>query len=333
MIRELSSYRDDSLDPFRNIGVEEFFLDSVRPGECRLYLWRNRNTVVIGRNQNCWKECRVKELEADGGHLARRLSGGGAVYHDEGNLNFTFLMPTADYDLERQSEVILRAVAALGIRAERTGRNDLTVDGRKFSGNAFCHRGAASYHHGTVLIRTDGAKVARYLSPPADKLASKGVASVRSRIVNLSELKPELNPELAAASLLSAFAEVYGLPAPRPVAAGEIDWADVEARRQRFASNEWRFDRAIPFQFEMERRFAWGSVAIRIDADSGRVAAAAVESDALDQDFILGLAESLRGQPFASAALAAAVAAKFAGQAERAMAVGDVLAWLGEQAF
>ena len=102
MIDKLKLYRGQSFDPFFNLAVEEYLLQNTDEGCCTLYLWQNQNTVVIGRNQNAFKECRTTLLEDEGGKLARRLSGGGAVFHDLGNLNFTFLVPTADYDLDKQ---------------------------------------------------------------------------------------------------------------------------------------------------------------------------------------------------------------------------------------
>lgn len=108
MIEKLLIYNSDTLDPYLNIATEKYLLETVNAGCCILYLWQNKNTVVIGRNQNAWAECRTTLLEQEGGFLARRLSGGGAVYHDTGNLNFTFLMREEDYDLDRQLTVIDR---------------------------------------------------------------------------------------------------------------------------------------------------------------------------------------------------------------------------------
>lgn len=167
-------YKSDSLDPWYNLAVEEILLDTVRDGFI-LYLWQNRDTVVIGKNQNPWKECRVRMLEKDGGYLARRLSGGGAVFHDLGNLNFTFLMNRSDYDLEKQVNVILTAVRSLGIPAEKNGRNDLVINGRKFSGNAFCFRKNSAYHHGTILVSSSLEKMTKYLQVPEEKSDPKGL--------------------------------------------------------------------------------------------------------------------------------------------------------------
>ena len=137
MIKRLQLFRTDCTDPHRNLAVEQALLEMVGEDTCILYLWQNRHTVVIGRNQNAWRECRTGQMETDGVFLARRLSGGGAVFHDLGNLNFTFLVRKPGYDLNRQLGVIVEACRLMGIPAERSGRNDVLTGGRKFSGNAF----------------------------------------------------------------------------------------------------------------------------------------------------------------------------------------------------
>ena len=140
MIDKLSYIESKTFDPYKNLALEEYLMLSCGENECILYLWQNKKTVVIGRNQNPWKECRAENLRSDGGFIARRLSGGGAVYHDTGNLNFTFLIRKDNYSVSKQLDVIIRAVRKLGITAVRSGRNDILTDGRKFSGN-LCKRG------------------------------------------------------------------------------------------------------------------------------------------------------------------------------------------------
>jgi lipoate-protein ligase A len=300
--------------PYRNIALEKFLLDEVPRETCILYLWQNRQTVVIGRNQNAWTECRVEELEGEGGFLARRLSGGGAVFHDLGNLNFTFLVSREDYDLERQSSVILQAVRNLGIEAEMSGRNDIETGGRKFSGNAFYRGEKNAYHHGTLLVRADIEAAGRYLSVSREKIQSKGVESVRSRIVNLAECKPDITVPALAGSLRAAFAGIYRVKAeelapadlgdPFPGAAARL--AELETW---FSSPDWKYGKNPPFRFKAERRFSWGGVDIRFDVDRNRITGARIFSDAMDSGFILEAAEKLRGCPFEPRAVAEQLAA------------------------
>ena len=161
---DLILIRSSSLNPYENLGLEEYLTTHTKPCQCILYLWQNAPTVVIGRNQNCWAECRLDAMKEDGVLLARRLSGGGAVYHDLGNVNFTFMARTPLYSVERHLDVILTALSYLGIRGEKTGRNDLTVQGKKFSGNAFYRQGEYCCHHGTLLLDTDAGAMGRYLA-------------------------------------------------------------------------------------------------------------------------------------------------------------------------
>lgn len=296
MIRGIALYESGSTDPYYNLALEQHLLESAQD-RCILYLWQNENTVVIGRNQNPWKECRTTLLSQEGGHLARRLSGGGAVFHDLGNLNFTFLMPQADYDLDRQLSVIREAVCSLGIPAEKSGRNDILANGRKFSGNAFYKNGRQAYHHGTLLVDADMEKLNRYLSPSKAKLQAKGVDSVRSRVVNLKELEPEITVAALKEALIRSFGQIYGLPT-RQLADEELDPQRLEALTQRNQSWEWNYGHKLPFTFECEERFPWGSLNIQLQIDRGIIRQAKVYSDAMDWSLAPALEHCLTGCRF-----------------------------------
>lgn len=300
MIDRLQIYESEGFDPYRNLAIEQHLLESVLGGCCLLYLWRNERTVVIGRNQNAWAECRTALLSEDGGHLARRLSGGGAVYHDLQNLNFTFLMQSEDYDLARQLSVIQRACALCGIETEVSGRNDLLAQGRKFSGNAFYHHEGRSYHHGTLLVDTDGEAMKLYLSPSKAKLQAKGVESVRARVVNLKELDPSITVETLKAAMKSAFSEVYGLP----VSATPVpDEARIKALTAHYASEEWLFGQRLPFMFRCERRFSWGGIELQFSVDRGVITEARAYTDDMDTETAPAIQKALACCPFSLAAL------------------------------
>ena len=300
MIDRIRLFESDGFDPHRNLAIEQHLLETVEGGCCLLYLWQNERTVVIGKNQNAWAECRTTQLFEDGGRLARRLSGGGAVYHDRGNLNFTFLLREENYDLMRQLSVIQRACSLCGIETEISGRNDLLAAGRKFSGNAFYHHEGRAYHHGTLLVDTDAEAMHRYLSPSKAKLAAKGVESVRARVVNLSELNPAITVEMLKAAMKTAFSEVYGLPLLSPPV---VDDARVEALAARYASDEWLFGRKLPFTFRCESRFPWGGIELQLSVDRGVVTDATVYTDDMDPETAPKLSAAFSNCPFSFAAL------------------------------
>ncbi|MEG1999997.1 MAG: lipoate--protein ligase [Evtepia sp.] len=300
MIRKLSVVQEESYDPYHNLAVEQTLMETVRPDECILYLWQNQKTVVIGRNQNAWRECRAEALSNDGGQLARRLSGGGAVYHDLGNLNFTFLLHKENYDLSRQLNVILEACRILEIPAERSGRNDIVTNGRKFSGNAFYTQGERSYHHGTLLLDVDTANMGRYLNPSTAKLAAKGIASVRSRVINLKELCPGLTISFLQMVLMEAFSHVYGL-SPHLIQCGAPE--RVAELTKRNASWDWLYGQPLPFTCACEARFSFGELRVEFQVKSGLIYDARVYSDAMDWDFAAPLQTRLIGCRFDSIAL------------------------------
>ena len=325
MIRHTRVVMAEGTDPVRNLALEAYLLENVPADTCALYLWQNAHTVVIGRNQNAWRECHVTRLQEDGGTLVRRLSGGGAVYHDLGNLNFTFLLPAADCDVARQQEVILRAVRSYGLPAERTGRNDLEVSGRKFSGNAFYRQADRAYHHGTLLLHADMERMSRYLSVDPQKLSGKGVSSVRARVVNLCALNPAVTVEGMREALIKAFGEVYGCT-PRPFFPGAEARARLRALQAQFASWDWIYGRPIPFTWRAQKRFAWGSMDICLEVNAGRVVRCVCYSDAMDEGLAPRIAGLLTGCAFDAPAMAGAL-----DEAGESQAISDVRAFLLEQ--
>ena len=281
MINRIKLYEGNSFDPYLNLATEQYLMETVEEDACILFLWQNQNTVVIGKNQNAWKECRTALLQEEGGFLARRLSGGGAVFHDLGNLNFTFLVPQEEYDLDRQFSVIAEAVSLLGLQAERSGRNDVLAEGRKFSGNAFFKHDGKAYHHGTLLIDVDMDKLGRYLNPSKAKLQAKGVDSVRSRVVNLTELNPDITIASMKEAMAKAFAKVYGKPMT-VITDKDFDHQAIEALRRRNASWEWNYGQKLPFTAELEARFPWGGIQLCLQVEGGIVTGVKVFSDAMD---------------------------------------------------
>ena len=297
MIEKITVCHSKSLDPYYNLALEEVLLESVQQGESILYLWKNAATVVIGHNQNPWKECRISHLEEDNGHLARRLSGGGAVYHDIGNLNFTFLCCDKDYDLKKNLSVIVEACRANGIAAEISGRNDILVQGCKFSGNAFYHTHGNCYHHGTMMVNVDLKQVERYLSPSKAKLKAKGVESVRSRVINLCELAPNMTCKSLSQDMVKAFEKVFGLQS-RQIQINDLDQEDIERLRQRNASKEWLYGRDLPLNFSCSDRFSWGELTMELGVERGRVDAIKVWTDSMDWQLSGVLEQTLIGKDF-----------------------------------
>ncbi|HLV09970.1 MAG TPA: lipoate--protein ligase [Halanaerobiales bacterium] len=291
-------------DPWYNLALEEYLLNGVANNEVILYLWQNVRTVVIGRNQNAWKECRYRRLEEEGGKLARRLSGGGAVYHDLGNLNFTFIMKRELYNLEKQLKVILKAAKEMGIAARFSGRNDLVVDdGRKFSGNAFYLTGKGSYHHGTILVNSDFEKMLDYLQVSREKIRSKGIESVRSRVINLKELNQELTIDKMKEAMKASFIKVYvggsGLREEADVERiNPVEMSEMEELYQKYSSWEWRFGQTPEFDISFEKRFDWGGIEMCFNLKKGIIEEAVIYSDAMDSRLIQEMAVALKGKSF-----------------------------------
>jgi lipoate-protein ligase A len=301
MIDKFCLYISKSDIPYHNLAREAFMLENAPPHCGIFYLWQNRKTVVIGRNQNAWKECRVVELENSGGFLARRLSGGGAVFHDGGNLCFTFILPKEDYDVVRQTAVLLDALKKLKFDAVMKGRNDLEIDGKKFSGHAYYQGKKNALHHGTFLVNANLSLAQQYLSPSQEKIVSKGVSSVKSRIVNLCSFNRLLTIEQLSKALIESTENAYGVKF-ESLEDVFFDKTDIAERETCFAAPEWKYGHSPECSMETSSRFDWGGVNLHFDVIEGKIARLVVFSDAMDEAFVRALPEHLNGSPFRSRA-------------------------------
>ncbi len=295
MINQLKVVCGHQTNPYHNLALELYLLETVREGECILYLWQNQRSVIIGRNQLADNECDRRALEADGGFLVRRCSGGGAVYHDLGNLNFTFLMASEDFDEARQSEVIMRVLNHLGLDCRKSGRNDLTIDGRKFSGHAYYHHQGHSYHHGTIMLEVNRDDLERYLRVSQLKLQDKHVRSVRSRVINLREIQPQLTVDDLKTALIDGFAEVYQLPI-KMITDAQIAEEVLAGYRERLSSPGWINGKTKAYQHSREARYDWGLIRIDYDRQDEMITDCAVYTDSLQADYLEKVSDLLKGK-------------------------------------
>ncbi len=279
-------------NPYKNIALEEYLLLNAPKNSIILYLWQNERTVVIGRNQCAWRECNIEALQNDNGTLARRLSGGGAVYHDLGNLNFTFLYPKIEEDVRKQTSVIVDALASLGMDTVISGRNDITYKGKKFSGNAFYTGGSRAYHHGTIMLNVDLDTMLKYLNVNKEKYLSKGVESVRSRVINIKNVIPSITVDELQNSLIKSFEKIYKGKA-KEFTRGNINKEVLFARTKAFSDWEWVYGRPIDFNFSKEMRFIWGLVRVEAEIASGRIKNIGIFTDAMEPDLFSGLERKL----------------------------------------
>ena len=288
----LYAVASDRFDVYYNQALEKHLLDQVKKDEIILYLCRNDRTVVIGRNQDAYSECNTETLSHEGGFLARRISGGGAVYHDRGNLNFTFVCKKDLFDIDRQDQIILDALDHLGIKAKKNGRNDLLIDGRKFSGHAYYRGKENCFHHGTIMLEVNEEALEKYLNVSMLKLRSKAVKSVRSRIVNLKQIRNDLDLDMLKEAMIFAFERMCG----SKISEYPFDETEIEKSRSFFADKQWIYGSVIDMKYKIQARFDWGTVRILYELNDGGISDLKIYTDALNQDLAEDLEEGLIGK-------------------------------------
>ena len=261
-------------DPAWNLALEQYVFDYMDKSKSYFMLWQNDNTIVIGRYQNTIAEINNDYVRENNIHVVRRLSGGGAVYHDMGNLNFTFIMDAKDADkinFHMFCEPIVQALASFGVKAEITGRNDMTVDGRKFSGNAQYIKQGRVMHHGCIMVHADTSVLGRALHVDQQKIAAKGVKSVVSRVANLSEFLPAGVgvPEFKArlVEILSRKEEFH------PCELTEEAFLVIDRlKRERYDTWDWNYGRSPAYTNTRKMRIeGCGTIEVSVEADKGEI--------------------------------------------------------------
>ena len=246
------------LDVYRNLAIEEYLMEWVADRGAVLFLWRSECAVVVGKNQNPWRECRLDLMRDEGVPLARRISGGGTVYHDAGNLNYCVIVDRLRYREEQAYEMVFQSLETLGVRAEKTGKSNLSVDGRKFSGNAFAFRKGRALHHGTLLLNTDLERLNRYLGSMSDHIETHAIASVPAEVANLG-----LDIKSVSGALKDGFRSLYGDGNMFQWSEADLDAVLLDILLERQISNGWKYG-ATP-------RFSLEANGLRVDVAKGMV--------------------------------------------------------------
>ena len=271
-------------DPYFNLAMEEYlFSRSAETGDGYVVLWRNRPTVVVGRFQNTAGEVNSSFIKERSVEVVRRMTGGGAVYHDLGNLNYTFILPVRDrdskgLDFALYTKPLLDYLNEINVSASLSGRNDLSIEGKKFSGNAQHVSRDTLLHHGTILFDACLEDVAEALSVDPEKFRSKGVASVRSRVTNVA---PHLSESMDIKDFTEGLMRFFAAPFDgeiRELSREEIDEITL-LRESKYTTWDWVWGASPPFSMTAEKRFEKGKVQVYLDVKSGTIEQAAIRGD------------------------------------------------------
>lgn len=297
-------------DPRINLAVEEYALNHLDPSQDYAILWQNEPAVIVGRNQNTVAEVNAPFIKEKGIHVVRRLSGGGAVYHDLGNLNYTFIVDAQKSvvsNFEYFTKPVIQALASLGVKAEFSGRNDITINGQKFSGNAQYWSKNRLLHHGTILFNSELSVVQDALNVKADKIQSKGVKSVRSRVTNIF-------PHLPNPITIEEFKEAlwrYLIPggAGQECVLTEQDWSVIkDLKDRRYSQWDWNYGASPESEIEKEERFAGGKLELKFNVRDGVIQDMNIFGDFFGKSNVTHFAQLLNGKDYRESVIAEVLA-------------------------
>jgi lipoate-protein ligase A len=285
--------RWNSLDAYYNLAAEEYIFASLDREQEYVLLWQNKNAVVVGKHQNTIEEINTDYVKEHDVQVVRRLTGGGAVYHDLGNLNYSFIVsaPTRMYNFRELGQPIADTLIRLGVNVEFSGRNDLVIDGKKISGSAQFARGGRILHHGTLLFHSDLDRISQVLRVKDDKISSKGIKSVRSRVTNIGEYLPGITVGAFQSHLEETLLD-------RNLTVYEFSEADTTAisalRDSKYATWEWNYGYSPEYDIKKERRFANGGLSIYIKVQKGLIQTISIRGDFFGDSEIGEIEKSLQ---------------------------------------
>lgn len=289
-----SVYYSDITEPINNLSAEEYLMSICKPNEIILFLWVNSPSIIIGKHQNPYKECDLVALNHDKIKIVRRLSGGGTVYNDLGNLNFSFISHKLYYNIYRHFSVILNALESFNIYGHTSSRNDLLVNNKKFSGNAFIHRKSVACHHGTLLIDTNLSNLVKYLNPTSKQIIGKGIESVSSKVINLNTINKSVTFTKIIDAITVSFDEEYSgqlicqkLPNTLP----------LENYINKYKSWTWIFGSTPKYQVSYNKTYTWGTLSMNLTIIKGFITKCNLQTSPItDSDFNI-LELNMIGQP------------------------------------
>lgn len=307
---------NESNDPRINLAIETYLLKEKKLDEPILLFYINEPSIIIGRNQNTIEEINKEYVEEKGIHVIRRLSGGGAVYHDYGNLNFSFILPddgNSFRDFAKLTQPIITALHGLGVTgAQLKGRNDLVIDGLKFSGNAMYATDGRMFAHGTLLLDSDIEEVVRALKVKKDKIESKGIKSIRSRVTNIKPYLPKETQQMTTEEFRDALLlEIFGVDSLEEVQQYQLteeDWEKINEISTTYYQNwEWNYGKSPECNLVRSKRFPIGSIEIQLNIVDGEINQLKIFGDFFGLGEIKDVEACLIGVPYEKQALKTAI--------------------------
>lgn len=286
-----------SHDPYFNLALEEYVFEKLDQNEEYFMLWQNDNTIVVGKYQNTAQEINQEFVDQNHIRVARRLSGGGAVYHDKGNLNFTFIVSEEGHGLQFRQFIqpVIRALAKLGIHAEFTGRNDITIDGKKISGNSQYVKRGRIMHHGCILVNSNLTNVSEALRPKEAKFESKSAKSVASRVTTIHACSPkEITVEIFKKALAEEVLQGNGA---REYELSEADLAEIQKLAdEKYRTWEWNYGKSGNYNYQKSQKYDFGMVEISAVVKEGVLQEVRIYGDFFGNGEIADLEQALRGE-------------------------------------